>query len=672
MVRRTSFLIHYTLSKIESGLIQTSPTVTLVKGYLQFVITFFEVISVSAPHIYHSALLLSSRASTEHNLFKQCARPLVRVVQGLPISRGLTATAYDDGFYGDAAWSPCSRFVAVGKLGTVDILDATTLKRLNTFERPRDACAPRLGFSPNGRLLTQFDFGKLESWDFQTGGLVGSIPIAAYLSSVNVSFAHSADGNAVAVAYRDQGGDTIDTYDLLSSTRIRSRRFSEGPIIKPIWTHDERLRFATLKPGSVIIWEVTFFSTHSPVEVESLPAPDEITDGKSFLFLPRLSRVAFTLGDKILIWDAKTSKFLLNAGRSPGLGSISIGFRFNSSFSPDGRFFTCTTATQDIYVWKECPTGYVLHQKLSFLSEIEHTSPLFSPSGELIIGSIPSAIHIWSTKDQYLPTPSVSTRDSDRSNFLLGFSPGGTLAAFVRMMGDTVTVLDLRSGDPRLVIDAGMEVQCLEVTESAVAVAGEGKVVIWNVPTRDRATDTRVNIDNSVQVTIFNRSPPPREVHKLIYMSISHDLSRIATLWPIMEPTPMRIAVYDIPTGKRLAGNTATGWEPLKFSEDGREVWTGDGSSTEGWEIVKGGLLGVTKLKPLESTRCPLGLFSWQLSHGYEVAEDGWVLSPTKKRLLWLPHQWRLNTEVSRVWSGRFLGLGHRKLPEVVILEFLE
>ena len=137
-------------------------------------------------------------------------------------------------------------------------------------------------FDPDGRLLTQFDLGKLESWDFQTGGLVGSIPIAAYISSANVSFVHSADGNAVAVAYRDQGGDTIDTYDLLSSTRIRSRCFSQGPIIKPIWTRDERLRFAALKPESVIIWEVTSFSTHAPLEVKSLPAPDEITDGKVF------------------------------------------------------------------------------------------------------------------------------------------------------------------------------------------------------------------------------------------------------------------------------------------------------------------------------------------------------------------------------------------------------
>ena len=645
-----------------------SPMVTLVKDYLQFVITFFEVISVSAPHIYHSALLLSSRTSTEHNLFKQCARPLVRVVQGLPISRGVTATLYDDTFYSDATWSPCSRFVAAGTVRTVDIFDATTLKRLNTFERPQDARLPRLVFSPDGRLLTQFDHGKLESWDLQTGGLVGSIPISADVFSPSVSFAHSPDGNMIAFAYQDWEGDTIETYDLLSSTRMHSHCFSKGPIINSIWTHDEYLRFATLKPGSIIIWEATFFLKHAPVEVESLPAPDGITDGTKFLFLPRLSRLAFILENRILIWDAKASKLLLNAGPTPGLGSISIGFPFNSSFSPDGRFFTCTTATKEIYVWKECPTGYVLHQKLPFPTKTEHTRPLFSPNGESIIEPIPPSIHIWSTKDQCLPTSSVSIRDSDRFSFILGFSPGGTLAAFVRWTGDTLTVLDLRSGDPRLVIDAGMAIRCLEVTESAVAVAGEGKVIIWNVPTRDRATDTRVNIDNSIRTTIFDRSPPPREIP--IYISISHDFSRIATLYP-MQPEPLRIEVYDLPTGKRLACNTTISKRP-KFSEDGREIWSGDGSSTEGWEIVKGGLLGVTKLKPLESFKCPPGLFSWQLSRGYGVTEDGWVLSPTKKRLLWLPHQWRRNTEESRVWSGRFLGLRHVQVSQPVILEFFE
>jgi hypothetical protein len=72
--------------QIYSESIQESPTLNLVNDYIRFVITFFEVISTSAPHIYHSALLLSPRTSMVHKLHKAYVRPLARVVRGLPIS----------------------------------------------------------------------------------------------------------------------------------------------------------------------------------------------------------------------------------------------------------------------------------------------------------------------------------------------------------------------------------------------------------------------------------------------------------------------------------------------------------------------------------------------------------------------------------------------------------
>ena len=58
-------------------------------------------------------------------------------------------------------------------------------------------------------------------------------------------------------------------------------------------------------------------------------------------------------------------------------------------------------------------------------------------------------------------------------------------------------------------------------------------------------------------------------------------------------------------------------------------------------------------------------------NHDYEVTDDGWVLSPSRKRLLWLPHRWR-SKEEHRRWDGRFLGLLDGQLAEVVILEFFE
>ena len=92
----------------------------------------------------------------------------------------------------------------------------------------------------------------------------------------------------------------------------------------------------------------------------------------------------------------------------------------------------------------------------------------------------------------------------------------------------------------------------------------------------------------------------------------------------------------------------------------------------KGWEIVEGGVSSVMKLKPLEETLYPSRAFLWHSIRGYKVTDDGWVLSPTQKRLLWLPHRWRSDREEDRLWSGRFLGLSHRLSSGVVILEFLE
>src|ERR1700753_2618427 len=101
-------------SRIYSGCIQVSPTLNLVEDYIRFVITFFEVINTSAPHIYHSALLLSPQTSITHEMYKNHASPLARVVRGMPDSwEPAIATATFDNYLRDAIWSPCNRFIAV-------------------------------------------------------------------------------------------------------------------------------------------------------------------------------------------------------------------------------------------------------------------------------------------------------------------------------------------------------------------------------------------------------------------------------------------------------------------------------------------------------------------------------------------------------------------------------
>ena len=611
-------------------------------------------------------------------LYERCARPLARVIRGLQVSWDpvLVTTIHED-FYGTAVWSPCNRFIAVARFTAVDVFDAAALERLNTFKLPYQTLDSWLSFSPDSRILTQFNQLSSASWDLQTGVPIRA-PISAKtrgsLSANFSSFTYSADGKVIAVlgvSLRPPG--PISTYDLFSGTHICSFSVPEGRIVMPIWTHGEHLRFVTLKLGSATVWEVSFTSGHTPVTVQSLPAPDEITgagSGKT-LFLPALCQLAFIVRDTVLIWDAPNSRFLLKAG-FPSTHQIGAGFGPCMSFSSDGGFFACTTGTQEFHVWKKTPAGYAIHQKLA-LPPSESTGPLLSPNGESIVAAGKSIIRLWHTKDQILSLPSVPAHEN-RGDFIPAFSPNEELLAFARSGGNTVTILGLRSGDLRLTIDVGMGIWCLGVIGSTVVVAGEGKIITWNLPAEDYV-NAKASINESIHTAMLNPTMPGRSnllVSSLIEDSISPDLTRIAIVGYSKSSSPrLRLQIHDTSSGGLLAGiETPVLRGCAALDESG--VWCTDAAGvTKGWKIIEGGESIIAKLESLETTTCPPRMFRWQSRRGYEVTHDGWVLSPTQKRLLWLPHHWR-SEERSRTWSGQFLGLTHCELPEVVILEFFE
>ena len=478
----------------------------------------------------------------------------------------------------------------------------------------------------------------------------------------NSSVAYSTDGKTLAISNTSSQDPTlIEIYDLPSGTHTGSYRAPGGRIVVQIWTHGEYLRFVTVEPESITVWEVAFTSAHTPAMVESFRTPNKIGDAKDekFLFLHSLSQLASTVQDTLFVWDAQNSRFLLES--APVSTSYSSGLH-GMSFSLDGRFFSHTASSQEIYVWKRSPASYTLHQKLAFPSG--PLKPLLSPNGESIIAAGHSTIHLWHTRDQIISLPSFPVRKSEWE-FTLGFSPSEELAAYTGVGENTITIFDLQSGNLRLGIDVGMEVRCLRVAGGTVAVAGEGKVITWSLPAED-CVDARASIKNGIHTTTLDFAGLAFPNEK----SISPDLSRIAV---VEYGSSFSMQIHDTSTGKRLAV-TKISDSLERVILDGSEVWCMDwGNSVEGWKIVEDTESGITKLAPLEATACPPRVFPWQSRGGYEITHDGWVLSPTRKRLVWLPHYWR-SSEVSRTWSGsgRFLGLVHGGLPDVVILEFPE
>ncbi|KAF8488885.1 hypothetical protein F5888DRAFT_1809332 [Russula emetica] len=579
-----------------------SPTLDLVNDYFRFVTGFFEIISTSAPHIYHSALPQSPRTSIVRRLF-----------------------------------------IALGWInGTqIQILDGVTLEPLKSFAIPGDPTR-LLTFSPEGRLLTWVGEGVAISWDVHTGVAVSKITTDERSAR---SITYSACGTMFGVLFSGKDDSTaIGTYHVHPSTPTHYHPIKE-PVLRTIWTFGECIRFATSGPGSITIWEVGFTSEHPPTEIESLPAPDNFDPSKYCLFLPTPSLLAFVDENTVSVWDAQRSKLLLS--------SVDVNDFWGMNFSPDGRFFACGTDDSETWLWKESPTGYILHQKLILL---------LSPNGQSIVVTVAGDLQLWSTAGSPTSPSSVSIQTPTRTGcFILELSPDRTLAATARLRGNMATVFDLKSGVQRLVVDTGTAVFGLRAVGNTIVIVGEGKIVTWNLPVGDSAVNARANVSDAVRTVMFDYSPFSLE---LDYppASISPDFNYMALI------CNSNLHIYDASTGKHLV-DTPSDEGMLWFTPDGHEVWHLNG----GWVIVKDSESDVTKLEFLgrPPTRVPSGGLPRQSSRGYLVTDGGWIISPSGKRLFWLHPLWR-GREWERLWSGQFLGLLHLELPDLVVLESLE
>ena len=628
-------------------------------------IGFFEVISTSAPHIYHSALPLSPKDSIVRKLYERYARPFARVMRGIPTSwEPAVATIRHDGDIHQTAWSPCSRYIAVScGSSTIEILDAGTLGRLHTF-KPSGPYG-WLSFSPDSRLLTQFggEHQEVTTWDLQTGGRISTIPPTSDIpswrfSSLSLSFssAYSIDGNMVAVAYGGSGSDTsISTYNLLSGTHTYSHDIWEGRVVAPIWTHGEFLRFIVVAPGTITMWQVGFASIHTLAMVKSFPTPDNVGDLEHAFFLPTHSRFAFPdLG----IWDVQDSKLVQE-----------IPISGDTSFSSDGCFFAYGGSNAGVHLWEESPTGYILRGKLAS-SAGTHFWPLLSPDGKSIVTSTGHgySTQLWRTAD---PIVSLSSIQTSGKGFLLDFSPDGSVVAAARQEDRMVTVIDLKSGNPRLIIDTEFGIHSLWVTGNTVTIFDGERIVVWNLSAGKHVLNARATINDSVRtITLHHPTPPSGYPH---IAEISRDLNCIITLsWDDESRRSDRgLDIYDMSTGNNLVHTIAQDVDEMWITPDGREVgFSATRGGGGGWKIIRERTTNTIVLEPLPENMRPPGRYLQGYSHSYHVTDDGWILNWRRKRLMWLPHHWR--DWYGRRWNGRFLGLVHGKLQEPIIVELGE
>ena len=685
-------------SPLYSSWIQDLRTLEIVKDYFRFVTTFFEVIDTSAPHIYHSALPLSPRSSIVRGSYEQYARPLVRVVRGLPDSwEPVVATKYHcnriwrEASSDTAAWSPCSRFIAIQRAGVFQVLDAITFKTLKILES-RNSSFDHLCFSPDGRtLIGVYGDGQVTSWDLQTGGEVYTITVGLQVTREGYhqggfSSTFSADGKTIAIASHDWSWtDThITTYDPLAEKKTSVPFRVKGRIIHPIWTHCGCLRFASMESECIVVWEAAFTSTHAPAIVASFPVPQEVRREPARLLLPNPFRAAFSLGtDGVFVWDFDRSKLLLNS-----LDTLpQFGFK-SYSFSSDGRFFACATWNwSGVCIWKESPVGYSLHQQFTVVTAGIYP-PLFSPNGESFTIPTHSTTQLRHTNDQVLLPRTRSVREFT----VVEFSLDETLVAFTHRLENIVVVVEIPSGSQRLVLDTGIHFNTLGITGSIIVAIGGGKMITWKIPTACSALGpVRANVGDSVQSLTLDLS-----LDDMRCLKLSSDLTRVTIH---SAEKHYYLDIHDASTGTGRIARAETSILDPKFSPDGREtepcfvspLCTGERENDlkyhpcKGWEIVEDSDTSGVKLVPLEEEETVLLLGVPEEGTvpppntprgspcGNKITGDEWVLSPTQQRVLFLPHHLRIpEPSMIRSRSGRYLVLGDDEPREIIILSFFE
>ena len=556
-----------------------------------------------------------------------------------------------------------------------------------------------LVFSPNGRILTYRGIPDgdhkpcVSSWDLQTGGLVNTIRLqeSEYRWSVVSSIAYSASGGIVGVfdwEYFFSYNLNIFICDVASGAYVHYyRRCPEIPLSYDIWTYGESFRFATADEATITIWEAGSTLDIECTEVETLPTPVGFVHKYHFHGTtdrppPDFLRIctfgdtillAYIRSERILVWDVRNLKCLLDY--EDATLDCEDARPNEHMFSSDGRFLACVARHSTIYLWKESPTGYILHRILRSSIPLSNVFP--SPNGESVIAFKDLIIQLWRTREITTPPSGALTRGPQyRQEFLLDFSPDGTLAVVRAMDGNTVMVLNLESDVLQLTIDAGTKVYGLRVIGNTVVVVGMKEsvdlvfpgteVISWNLPTGNCVPDARVDREDSTQtVYLHGRWRDDREPRA----TISSDFRYVALSFSLYDKG-QRVRIHSASTGEHLQTvETSRGHDTntLWFTPDGSHVcFVATSGEAEVWRV---GEQGAPKRLELvaDIEHAPEG-YPWRSSRGYRVTNDWWILGPDGKRLLMLPPPWQ-SYPVRRVWKGKFLALLHGELSEPVILE---
>ena len=559
----------------------------------QFVTKFFEVINVSAIHIYHSALELCPMSSIIRKLYyHRRATRLPKIVTGTPDSWSQTMTiSGKDDYSGSCIWSPCGRFIAARMGNAVEIRNQLTTELITTLhstETTPDLAGP-LAYSPDGRSIACASNTAIIIWDIQTGGVANEIKHGAN----SIRLAWSSDGRTIcAINRKDRRVLTVDTYDISGTTLSSSTLLTQD--YPHLWTDDESFWVVAgerFKHADLII---NIFKVGSTLtKIRSFTSPLAV-GAEIRSFSPTAHRISISGFGGLLILDIQTLECLLHEPQ----------YWFSSHcFSSDGSRFAAYDQVT-MYVWEYDSGRYVLLGKFQCRLRFIISPLRFSPTPSSILGCVNGILQVWR-----LHGPPTSSGTHRRQH--VGISRSWTHIATAHHLENTITITDLLAQNPPQFIDTDVEIEGLAITGNVLLVVGSGQLVAWLL-TEDGLVDgvigdRRVDCSDSIWA-ISDWSPLwgfcVRGQVGLIELPENATHAYHTGTGDILDATP---APLDFHLAKCTLNSLYYGRSYLDFHNlPQRDILSGD---------------------------------SWKTSQA--TLREGWVKDSEGRHRLWLPAEWR-------------------------------
>ncbi|KAF9649797.1 hypothetical protein BDM02DRAFT_1756200 [Thelephora ganbajun] len=437
--------------------------VDTARDYSQFVRTFFESISVSATHIYHSALELSPFSSiVRKRYYPQRHTRLPRVMVG-------TWQSWEEGIIISiknrclsCTWSPCGQFIATQSLEAVEIRDSLSLELLSTLKLPRpiyDGYENIFVYSTDGRFIASLSRTSLVIWDIETGGMTKEIDQGG---AWDVSLAWSLDGSTICIVGRGDPWSSayvVHTYDVASGA-THSHGTLKSISGLHLWAYGTSFRVMTaelaglactiniFKVGSILT-KIEFFhigSWKDGFEIKS--------------FSQTTHRISSSSYNNLAIVDIRDSRYLLKEE----------GYSSSHCFSSDGSLFAAASMG-DVRVWKYASDSYA---RWRVFSTQDFTGVLrFSPTSSSLLGRADGILKLWRLDGP----PTDDHRDS--YNQLVIPSRCGRYIVASHKGDSVITITNLLSRAPPCVIDTGMAMKRLTVTGNILLALGDDTITAW-------------------------------------------------------------------------------------------------------------------------------------------------------------------------------------------------